>query len=170
MVGMGSMAASETESRQEQQVTATTDVLIGHVRELIALMSRGGISELDLSTGDVSIRLRGQNGTVQSVSGGALVSMTPQPTFAPEPEGHLVTAPMIGTFYSCPAPGEAPFVQVGDAVEVGQVIGIIEAMKIMNEIIADRSGIVTEILVENAQAVEYGSPLIRLIDQPDLLA
>jgi acetyl-CoA carboxylase biotin carboxyl carrier protein len=164
------MAASEIDSQQEQQVAATTDVLIGHVRELIALMSRGGISELDLSTGDVSIRLRGQNGTVQTVSGSAPVAISQQHSVIAEPAGHVISAPMIGTFYSCPAPGEAPFVQVGDAVEVGQVIGIIEAMKIMNEIIADRSGIVTEILVENAQAVEYGSPLVRLIDQPDLLA
>ena len=82
----------------------------------------------------------------------------------------MITAPMIGTFYSAPAPGDSPFVQVGDEIEVGQVIGIIEAMKIMNEIIADRSGIVVEVLAESAQAVEYGSPLVRLVDQPDLLA
>ena len=164
------MAATDLESRVEQQVTATTDVLIGHVRELIALMSKGGISELDLSTGDVSIRLRGSSGVVQTVAGGAPVLVT-QPAPVPiEQAGHLITAPMIGTYYASPAPGESPFVQIGDEVEVGQVIGIIEAMKIMNEIISDRSGIVTEILVENAQAVEYGSPLVRLIDQPNLLA
>ena len=171
MVGMGRMAASDLESRQEQQVTATTDVLIDHVRELIGLMSRGGISELDLSTGDVSIRLRGNNGYVQPVGGGAPVPVLHHaPVPIAEPEGHLISAPMIGTYYASPAPGESPFVQIGDEVEVGQVIGIIEAMKIMNEIISDRSGIVTEILVENAQAVEYGSPLVRLIDQPNLLA
>ena len=164
------MAATDLESRLEQPVTATTDVLIGHVRELIALMSRGGISELDLSTGDVSIRLRGSNGQVQSAVNGAPVLIAHQTPVPVEPEGHLITAPMIGTYYACPAPGESPFVQIGDEVEVGQVIGIIEAMKIMNEIISDRSGIVTEILVENAQAVEYGSPLVRLIDQPNLLA
>jgi acetyl-CoA carboxylase biotin carboxyl carrier protein len=164
------MAASDLDSRQEQQVTATTDVLIDHVRELISLMSKGGISELDLSTGDVSIRLRGSNGVVQTVVGGAPVAISHHAPVPVEPEGHLISAPMIGTYYASPAPGESPFVQVGDEVEVGQVIGIIEAMKIMNEIISDRSGIVTEILVENAQAVEYGSPLIRLIDQPNLLA
>jgi acetyl-CoA carboxylase biotin carboxyl carrier protein len=164
------MAASDLDSGQEQQVTATTDVLIDHVRELISLMSKGGISELDLSTGDVSIRLRGSNGVVQTVVGGAPVAISHHAPVPVEPEGHLISAPMIGTYYASPAPGESPFVQVGDEVEVGQVIGIIEAMKIMNEIISDRSGIVTEILVENAQAVEYGSPLIRLIDQPNLLA
>lgn len=145
-------------------------MLIGHVRELIGLMSKGGISELDLSTGDVSIRLRGQSATVQTVVNHASADITSQQTIVSEPEGHLISAPMIGTFYSAPAPGESPFVQAGDEIEVGQVIGIIEAMKIMNEIIADRSGIVVEVLAENAQAVEYGSPLVRLVDQPDLLA
>lgn len=164
------MAAFELDVRQEQEVTATTDVLIGHVRELIGLMSKGGISELDLSTGDVSIRLRGSSGVVQQSPGGTMVSSTVSAAAPVEIEGHMVTAPMIGTYYASPAPGESPFVQIGDEVEVGQVVGIIEAMKIMNEIISDRSGIVTDILVENAQAVEYGSPLVRLIDQPNLLA
>jgi acetyl-CoA carboxylase biotin carboxyl carrier protein len=77
---------------------------------------------------------------------------------------------MIGTYYAAPSPGDAPFVQIGDEVEVGQAIGIIEAMKIMNEIIADRSGIVLEVLVENAQPVEYGSPLLRLGEQAGMLA
>ena len=76
--------------------------------------------------------------------------------------GHVVTAPMIGTFYASPSPGEAPFVSVGDSVETGQVIGIIEAMKIMNEIAADRSGTISEVFAANAQPVEYGSPLIRI--------
>ena len=74
-----------------------------------------------------------------------------------------MTAPMIGTYYASPSPGDPPFVQVGDAVEVGQTIGIIEAMKIMNEIAADRNGVVAEVLVANSQAVEYGSPLIRIV-------
>jgi acetyl-CoA carboxylase biotin carboxyl carrier protein len=69
-----------------------------------------------------------------------------------------------------PSPGEAPFVQVGDDVEVGQVVGIIEAMKIMNEIISDQAGPVLEVMVENAQPVEYGSPLLRLGDPADNLA
>src|SRR5690606_31549969 len=78
------------------------------------------------------------------------------------PDGHIVSSPMIGTFYSASAPGEPPFVQIGDEVDAGQVIGIIEAMKIMNEITSDRSGVVVEVLVENAEAVEYGSPLVRI--------
>ena len=73
-----------------------------------------------------------------------------------EQRGHLVTAPMIGTFYASPSPGEPPFVSVGDQVEVGQTIGIIEAMKIMNEIAADRSGTVSDVYVTNSQPVDTG--------------
>ena len=151
-------------------MTATTDTLIGHVRELIGLMSKGGISELDLSTGDVSIRLRGQAATVQTVVTQTSQQLDLAPATPEEPAGHIISAPMIGTFYSAPAPGEAPFVQVGDEVEIGQVIGIIEAMKIMNEIIADRPGVVVDVIARNAEAVEYGSPLLRVIDQPGALA
>lgn len=156
-------------ARPEQsgsQQDGTTADLIEAVGELISLMGKGGISELDLTSGDISIRLRG--GAASQVT----TTMAPLDTAqaasaAPPPMGHEITAPMIGTYYSAPAPGEAPFVQVGDEVEVGQVVGIIEAMKIMNEIVADRPGVVTEILVENAQAVEYGSPILRLADQTD---
>ena len=74
----------------------------------------------------------------------------------------MVTSPMIGTFYASPSPGEPPFVQEGDEVEVGQVIGIIEAMKIMNEITSEHDGVISKILVKNAQAVEYGQPLVHI--------
>jgi acetyl-CoA carboxylase biotin carboxyl carrier protein len=79
-----------------------------------------------------------------------------------EPPAVLITAPMIGTFYAAATPGAQPFVAEGDEVYVGQTIGIIEAMKIMNEISADRAGVVEAILVGNGQPVEYGSPLMRL--------
>ncbi|MGB3329769.1 MAG: acetyl-CoA carboxylase biotin carboxyl carrier protein [Thermomicrobiales bacterium] len=139
------------------------------VRELIGLMGKGGISELDLTTPAMTVRLRGGSAvSVTSVAVGDHVVTAPAPM--EEPVGHMVTAPMIGTYYSAPAPGEAPFVQIGDEVEVGQAIGIIEAMKIMNEIISDRAGIVSEILVTNAQSVEYGSPLIRLLDQSSAMS
>jgi acetyl-CoA carboxylase biotin carboxyl carrier protein len=152
----------------EAATAGSTSEVIGAVRELISLMGRGGISELDLSTGDMTIRLRGQSASVIATPTGIPNGSQPAiPNKEPEPAGHLVTAPMIGTYYSAPSPGEAPFVQIGDEVEVGQVIGIIEAMKIMNEIISDRTGVVAEILVENAQAVEYGSGLIRLTEFTD---
>lgn len=148
-----------------QQDGATAE-LIDAVRELISLMGKGGISELDLTSGDVTIRLRGM-GAGQLVVASPANDSAPVATAPSLPNGHEITAPMIGTYYSAPAPGESPFVQIGDEVEVGQVVGIIEAMKIMNEIVADRPGVVIEILVENAQAVEYGSPLLRLTDQTD---
>jgi acetyl-CoA carboxylase biotin carboxyl carrier protein len=148
----------------------SSEELIGTVRELITMMSKGGITELDLSTGDLSIRLRGNHAVPAGSSvPGTGAADSAQHASAGE-EGFEITAPMIGTYYSAPSPGEAPFVHVGDDVEVGQVVGIIEAMKIMNEIVSDRAGVVLEVLVENAQAVEYGSPLIRLGEPTDAIA
>jgi acetyl-CoA carboxylase biotin carboxyl carrier protein len=83
---------------------------------------------------------------------------TPAP--AAEPEGHAVKSPMVGTFYRAASPGAKPFVDVGDEVQVGDPLCIIEAMKLMNEIEADRAGVVKAILVENGQPVEYGQPLV----------
>lgn len=150
-------------------ISAVPDNVIGTVRELIGMMSKGGITELDLSTGELTIRLRGNQGG--SSAPVAVSCAAHHDVAAPAASsGYAVTAPMIGTYYSAPSPGESPFVQVGDDVEVGQVVGIIEAMKIMNEIISDRAGVVLEVLVESAQPVEYGSPLIRLGDPSDTLA
>jgi acetyl-CoA carboxylase biotin carboxyl carrier protein len=132
------------------------------VRSLITMMADGGITELDLALGDFSVRLRGR--TTESPTPPAVDALTDVAELPRIPDAgeFVITAPMIGTFYSAPSPGDPPFVRVGDAVEVGQVVGVIEAMKIMNEIVADRPGIVVEILVANAQPVEYGSALIRL--------
>jgi acetyl-CoA carboxylase biotin carboxyl carrier protein len=131
------------------------------VRALIAMMRDGGMSELDLTFGDVTVRLRG--------SGQQALMASPSPQTAPmtgEPSpaaaDYAIAAPMIGTFYASPSPGASPFVEVGDTIAAGQVIGIIEAMKIMNEIPADRGGVVTEIVAANGQPVEYGSALIRI--------
>ena len=146
------------------------------VRSLIGMMAEGGITELDLAVGDVSVRRRGPAGvpapatTPSSVPLESILVVSPNgEEVVLAPDDHVVTAPMIGTFYGSPSPGEPPFVRVGDAVEAGQVVGIIEAMKIMNEIAADRAGVVAEVFVSNGQAVEYGSPLMRLT-APDLPA
>jgi acetyl-CoA carboxylase biotin carboxyl carrier protein len=80
----------------------------------------------------------------------------------PEPEGHVVKAPMVGTFYRSSAPGAKPFVELGQAVKSGETVCIIEAMKLLNEIEADRDGVIKEILVENGQPVEYGQPLFLI--------
>jgi acetyl-CoA carboxylase biotin carboxyl carrier protein len=89
----------------------------------------------------------------------AAAAGVPAVPVAAAPQGHVVTSPMVGTFYRAPSPGADPFVQVGDTVKEGQTICIIEAMKLLNEIESDKSGVVKEILVENGQAVEYGQPL-----------
>lgn len=96
----------------------------------------------------------------QAVGAGATQNA---PVAAKSEEGTLVKSPLVGTFYAAKAEGEAPFVSVGDKVTKGQVIGIIEAMKLMNEIEAECDGTVAEILVENEQLVEYGQPLVRLV-------
>jgi acetyl-CoA carboxylase biotin carboxyl carrier protein len=85
------------------------------------------------------------------------------PTASPPPSvDHMVQAPMVGTYYSAPAPGAKPFVQIGDEVKVGQVLCIIEAMKMMNQIESDRAGKVTSVLVQNGDPVEFGQPLFAI--------
>ncbi|MCC6792598.1 MAG: acetyl-CoA carboxylase, biotin carboxyl carrier protein [Thermomicrobiales bacterium] len=135
------------------------------VRSLVETMRANGLTKLDVEVGDVKIELRaGGSREVVAESQPAVDRHLPAiPLPAPSDTGHLVRAPMIGTFYTSAAPGEPPFVRLGDRVEPGQVIGIIEAMKIMNEIVSDRGGVVTELIAGNAQPVEYGSPLVRLM-------
>jgi acetyl-CoA carboxylase biotin carboxyl carrier protein len=91
----------------------------------------------------------------------AVTVETPAPV-AVEAEGTTVDSPIVGLVYVAPGPDQAPFVAVGDAVKKGQVLVIIEAMKVMNDIVADRDGVVTEILVDNQEVVEYGTPLVRI--------
>jgi acetyl-CoA carboxylase biotin carboxyl carrier protein len=135
----------------------------GLIRSLVEMVRGGGISELDVAVGRVSIRLRGiAVGPAPPAVAVAVAPVVEAAEAAPEIVEHVIAAPMIGTYYGAPSPSDPPFVEVGDAVEAGQTVGIIEAMKIMNEITADRAGVVTAILVGNGQPVEYGSPLIRL--------
>jgi len=147
------------------------DDLTETIRALIAMMASGNITKLDLSFGDVSIRLRGQPLATTASADSSFTDEMPAPSMPllSSVADHIITAPMIGTFYTAASPGDPPFVRAGDQVEVGQAVGIIEAMKIMNEITADRTGTVTEIFVANAQPVEYGSPLLRmsLADEPE---
>jgi acetyl-CoA carboxylase biotin carboxyl carrier protein len=132
------------------------------VRSLATVMRQSGVTEMDLNLGAVEIRLRRPYGgdAIELVLPG---SKDAAAMVAEKSTSHLLTAPMVGTFYSSPTSSAPPFVAVGDHVSAGQTVGIIEAMKIMNEIAADRSGVVEEFLAGNAQPVEYGSPLIRLI-------
>ncbi|MEJ2769628.1 acetyl-CoA carboxylase biotin carboxyl carrier protein [Mycetohabitans sp. B46] len=147
------------------------------LKTLIDLVSESGISELEVTEGEGKVRIV-KNAAPVYLPSQAQYAPAPQVTGAPgapaatstesdapatpaaaTPQGHVVTSPMVGTFYRAPSPGADPFVQVGDSVKEGQTICIIEAMKLLNEIEADKTGVVKEILVENGQAVEYGQPL-----------
>jgi len=132
------------------------------VQSLALVMRQTAITEIDLELGPLSVRLRrpALNSNEREASS-ALAAEESRGTLASNE--HLITAPMIGTFHSSSTPGAAPFVSEGDEVFIGQIIGIIEAMKIMNEISADRAGTVESILVGNGQPVEYGSALLRLV-------
>jgi biotin carboxyl carrier protein len=129
------------------------------VDSLAAVMHQAQVTELDLDLGPLSLRMRRPSGgaTPDQVP----VVSAPVPPTSVKEAVHEITAPMVGTFYASPTPSADPYVAVGDTVSPGQTIGIIEAMKIMNEITADRGGIVQAFLVANAEPVEYGSPLIR---------
>ncbi|MFZ2628377.1 MAG: acetyl-CoA carboxylase biotin carboxyl carrier protein [Rugosibacter sp.] len=143
------------------------------LKTLIDLVQNSGISELEISEGDEKIRIAKHlpgaqtalvNLPAPSVSGVAAAvapaPTIPAPSIAPaEIAGHEVKAPMVGTFYRASAPGAAPFIEVGQAVQLGQTLCVIEAMKLMNEIEAEVSGTVSAILVENGQPVEFGQPM-----------
>jgi acetyl-CoA carboxylase biotin carboxyl carrier protein len=141
------------------------------LKTLIDLVQNSGISELEISEGEEKIRIakylpaQPSATTVhipQPVATPASTAMPATAAAAPEaaePEGVTVKAPMVGTFYRASGPDAGPFVDVGQAVKVGDTLCIIEAMKLMNEIEAETAGIVKAILVENGQAVEYGQAM-----------
>ena len=141
------------------------------LKTLIDLVSESNISELEIAEADGKVRI--VKTPAPSASGWPPPSLAPHLVAAPGPAtgaaaaepgppevtGNVVKSPMVGTFYRSASPGSDPFVEVGSVVKVGDPICIIEAMKIMNEIEADKSGTVTRILCENGQAVEFGQPL-----------
>ena len=142
------------------------------LKTLIDLVSESNVSELEITEAEGKVRIVKSGGAVvqQYVAApmqapvaptapvAAPVAELPSPAAA-APTGHVVKSPMVGTFYRSSSPGGKPFVEVGSHVKEGETICIIEAMKILNEIEADKSGTVTRILGENGQAVEYGQPL-----------
>ena len=146
---------------------------IRKIKKLIELLESSGMTEIEITEGEESVRISRQ-GTAYSVPS---MPATPFPASAPAPaveagpevdvpaavpSGHPVTAPMVGTFYRAPAPDASPFVEVGQSVKEGDVLCIIEAMKMMNQITADRAGTVKAIEVENGDPVEFGQTLIVL--------
>ena len=136
------------------------------IKKLIELVQESGIAELEVRDGDESIRVaRALPGAAPVVAAPAAMAETGADGGARETEavgGQVVRAPISGTFYRSPAPGEAPFVQEGDAVAPGDVLCIIESMKMMNRIEAELTGTVAEILLENGRAMESGTPLFRI--------
>jgi acetyl-CoA carboxylase biotin carboxyl carrier protein len=139
------------------------------LKTLIDLVAESDIAELEVTEGESKVRIVKSTGAPQS----QVVMMQPQamaqPLAAPvaeaasaapaEPQGHIVKSPMVGSFYRSSAPGKPPFVEIGSTVKEGDTLCIIEAMKLLNEIDADASGVIKQILVENGQPVEFGQPL-----------
>jgi acetyl-CoA carboxylase biotin carboxyl carrier protein len=143
------------------------------LKTLIDLVSESNISELEITEAEGKVRIvkaslaAGNGGQMMMVPMPAMAGAAPQaammavPAVVAEPveTGHIVKSPMVGTFYRASSPGSKPLADIGQAIKESESICIIEAMKIMNEIEADKSGTVTKVLVENGQAVEFGQPL-----------
>ena len=152
------------------------------LKTLIDLVAESGISELEITEGDDKVRIVKSAAPTAAPPMGHVIAAAPAvmaaPTVAaldssaatasagvgaaPELEGKVIKSPMVGTFYRASAPGSDPFVSIGTSVSEGQTLCVIEAMKLMNEIPSDCSGVVKEILVENGQPVEFGQPLFVL--------
>ncbi|MBS0364525.1 MAG: acetyl-CoA carboxylase biotin carboxyl carrier protein [Proteobacteria bacterium] len=152
---------------------------IRKIKKLIELLEESGIAEIEIKEGEEAVRIS------RMPAGGAVTQFVPQyvapaiaaPTAAPAPAAtaaavaaesrapapkaneHVITAPMVGTFYAAPSPGAKPFVEIGDEIKVGEVLCIIEAMKMMNQIEADKAGRIASVMARSGDPVEFGQPL-----------
>jgi acetyl-CoA carboxylase biotin carboxyl carrier protein len=150
---------------------------IRKIKKLIELLEESGIAEIEIKEGEEAVRIS------RLPPAGSMPHMLPQLTHLaaspaaaaaavapavapaaesaakPKPNEHVITAPMVGTFYASPSPGAKAFVEIGDEIKVGQVLCIIEAMKMMNQIEADKAGRITSVMARNGDPVEYGQPL-----------
>ena len=131
------------------------------IKALIDLVQETGIAELDVREGDSRVRIV-QTPTGNAPGPAATPAAAAQASEAHTPAGQIVEAPLAGTFYRSPAPGEPPFVEVGDTVAVGDVLCIIESMKMMNRVESDKAGQVAEVLLDNGRAIAAGTPLFRI--------
>ena len=145
------------------------------LKTLIELVENSGIAELELTEGEEHVRISRASSVaapMQPMYAAAPQQMAAAPAAAPAvpaapaapavAEGHVVKSPMVGTFYRAPSPGAKSFVDIGQNVKEGETLCIIEAMKLLNEIESDKTGVVKAILVENGQAVEFGQPLFLI--------
>ena len=152
---------------------------IKEIIELIKAVSENSLTSFELEQGNTKISIKKKGPKVVRVAGAAgsgsgaaeeivtVLDTQAEPAAAPQKTGDInsdkvITSPLVGTFYSASSPDAEPFVKEGDTVKKGQVLGIIEAMKLMNEIESEYDGIVEEILVKNEETVEYGQPLFRI--------
>ena len=146
---------------------------IRKIKKLIELLEESGLAELEISEGEESVRIARYTPGSHTVTQGPQVVMqaqaAPAPAAAPavaaaveRRDENLVTAPMVGTFYASPAPGAKAFVEIGQEVRAGQVLCIIEAMKMMNQIESERAGKVVAVLAKNGEPVEFGQPLFAI--------
>ena len=146
------------------------------LKTLIDLVAESGIAELEITEGEGKVRSVKFSQAVQPVAyappaayapapvaGGEAAAAAAAPAAAPVVQGHTVKAPMVGTFYRASNPASPVFVEVGQTVKEGEPLCIIEAMKLLNEIEADKSGVIKEILVQNGEPVEYGQPLFVIV-------
>lgn len=153
---------------------------IRKIKKLIELLEESNIGELEIKEGEESVRIARNSGTTQYFTAPAPAYAAPAaapvaaapvaaaPVAAPAAAapafaGHVVKSPMVGTFYRSPSPGSPSFIEVGKAVKAGDVICIIEAMKMMNQIEADKSGVIEAILVEDGNPVEFDQPLVTIV-------
>ncbi len=154
---------------------------IRKIKKLIELLEESNIGELEIKEGEESVRIARNSGTTQYFSAPApagfampvapaapvaaaapVAPVATAPAAAPAVSGHVVKSPMVGTFYRSPSPGSPSFIEVGKTVKAGDVICIIEAMKMMNQIEADKSGVIEAILVEDGGPVEFDQPLVTI--------
>jgi acetyl-CoA carboxylase biotin carboxyl carrier protein len=151
---------------------------IRKIKKLIELLEESGIAEIEIKEGEEAVRIsRMPTGPAAAMQTYALPAAPPPMAMAPSqaaaaaapaaveapararPNEHVITAPMVGTYYSAPSPGAKAFVEIGDEVKVGQTLCIIEAMKMMNQIESDKAGRITSIMARNGDPVEFGQPL-----------
>ncbi len=151
---------------------------IRKIKKLIELLEESGIAEIEIKEGEEAVRISrmppgagatqppqvthlaavpatSPSAAAAGVEAAAAESIAPKP----KPSEHVITAPMVGTFYASPSPGAKPFVEIGDEIKVGQILCIIEAMKMMNQIEADRAGRIASVMARNGDPVEFGQPL-----------
>jgi acetyl-CoA carboxylase biotin carboxyl carrier protein len=151
---------------------------IRKVKKLIELLEESNINEIEIKEGEESVRISRMSHSAPAQmmmpAGYPQMAAAPAPAVAPaavaaaepvavEAAGHVVRSPMVGTFYRAPSPSSPAFIEVGKSVKAGDVICIVEAMKMMNQIEADKSGVVEAILVEEGQPVEYDQPLVTIV-------